>query len=320
MSGLSKRGGKREAVLSLLEPGRKPDYIPAAFFLHFDPAYHRGQAAVDKHLEYFRYTGMDLVKIQYEHTFPHVPEIRRPEDWARMPCYGLDFYEAPLRVVEGLVKAAKSEALVIQTLYSPFMCAGHTVGAQTIDDHIKQDPEKVKRGMRAITDSLMLFVKECVRLGLDGFYTSTQGGESGRFDDPALFEACVRPYDLALMEEINRTCIFNILHVCDYYLPYPDLAPFVDYPGHVVNASLELTGGTISAREVASMFGRPYMGGLERKGVIATGSPGEVQAAVEAVLRTAPERFMLGADCTVPSETSWDNLKTAIATAHAFRR
>ena len=320
MSGLSKRDRRREAVLSLLEPGRKPDYIPAAFFLHFDPAYHRGQAAVDKHLEYFRYTGMDLVKIQYEHTFPHLPEIRRPEDWARMPCYGLDFYEAPLHLVEGLVKAAKSEALVIQTLYSPFMCAGHTAGAQLIVDHIKQDPERVRHGMQVITDSLMLFVKECVRLGLDGFYTSTQGGEDGRFDDPALFEACIRPYDLALMEEINRTCLFNILHVCDYHLPYRDLAPFVDYPGHVVNASLELTGGKISAQEVAARFGRPYMGGLERKGVIATGSPREVQQAVEDVLRTAPERFILGADCTVPSETSWDNLKTAIATAHTFRR
>ena len=122
------------------------------------------------------------------------------------------------------------------------------------------------------------------------------------------------------MEEINRTCLFNILHVCDYHLPYSDLAPFVDYPGHVVNASLELTGGKISAQEVAARFGRPYMGGLERKGVIATGSPREVQQAVEDVLRTAPERFILGADCTVPSETSWDNLKTAIATAHAFRR
>ena len=320
MSGMSKRGRKREAVLSLLEPGRKPDYTPAAFFLHFDPAHHTGQAAVDKHLEYFRYTGMDLVKIQYEHTFPHLPEIRRPEDWARMPCYGLDFYEAPLHLVEGLVKAAKSEALVIQTLYSPFMCAGHTAGAQLIVDHIKQDPERVRHGMQVITDSLMLFVKECVRLGLDGFYTSTQGGEDGRFGDPALFEACIRPYDLALMEEINRTCLFNILHVCDYHLPYSDLVPFADYPGHVVNASLELTGGKISAREVAARFGRPYMGGLERKGVIATGSPREVQQAVEDVLRTAPERFMLGADCTVPSETSWDNLKTAIATAHAFRR
>ena len=320
MSGLSRRDRKREAVLSLLEPGRKPDYIPAAFFLHFDPAYHRGQAAVDKHLEYFRYTGMDMVKIQYEQTFPHLPEIRRPEDWARMPCYGLDFYEAPLHLVEGLVKAAKSEALVIQTLYSPFMCAGHTAGAQLIVDHIKQDPERVRHGMQVITDSLMRFVKECVRLGLDGFYTSTQGGEDGRFDDPALFEACIRPYDLALMEEINRTCLFNILHVCDYHLPYRDLAPFVEYPGHVVNASLELTGGKISAQEVAARFGRPYMGGLERKGVIATGSPREVQQAVEDVLRTAPERFILGADCTVPSETSWDNLKTPIATAHTFRR
>ncbi|MCX5735198.1 MAG: hypothetical protein NTW68_12850 [candidate division NC10 bacterium] len=310
---------KRDAVLSLLEPGRRPDYTPAAFFLHFDPAYHRGQAAVDKHLEFFRYTGMDLLKIQYEHKFPPLPEIRRPEDWGKIPCYGLEFYREPLQIVKGLVQAAKREALVIQTLYSPFMCAGHTVGPQVLLDHIRQAPDQVKRGMQVITDSLMLFVKECVRLGVDGFYASTQGGESGRFGDPALFDACIRPYDLALMEEINRACIFNILHVCDYHLPYGDLTPFVDYPGHAVNVSLELTGGKISAQEVASRFGRPYMGGLERKGVIAAGSTREVQEAVEDVLRTAPERFILGADCTVPDETSWDNLKIAIETAHAFR-
>ena len=38
--------------------------VPAAFFLHFDQAYHRGRAAVDKHLEFFRATGMDIVKSQ----------------------------------------------------------------------------------------------------------------------------------------------------------------------------------------------------------------------------------------------------------------
>ena len=311
---------KRDAVLRLLEPDSKPEYTPAAFFTHFDPRYHEGQAAVGKHLEYFHYTGMDLVKIQYECTFPHLPEIRRPEDWAKMPCYGLGFYEGQLRAVEGLVKAAKREALVIQTLYSSFMCAGHTTSTELITDHVKQDPEKVKRGMQVITDSLMLFVKECIRLGVDGFYTSTQGGESGRFPDPVLFDTCIRPCDLALMEEINRTCIFNILHVCDYHLPYSDMTPFVDYPGHVVNTSLHLTGGNIRAHEVASMFGRPYMGGLERKGVIATGDRREIENAVEGVLRTAPERIILGADCTVPSETSWDNLKTAISAAHAYRR
>jgi len=311
---------KRDALLSLLDNSHKMDYIPAAFFLHFDPIYHRGQAGVDKHLEYFHYTDMDFVKIQYEQVFPHLPEIQRPEDWARMPFYKLDFYQDQLGVVAGLIKAAKPEALVLLTLYSPFMCAAQTASAAVLTQHIKQDPEKVKRGMQVITDSLMQFVKECIRLGLDGFYTSTQGGEKDRFADPTLFQECVKPYDLALMEEINRSCIFNILHVCDYSLPYSDLSPFVGYPGQIVNTNLELTGGKISAQEVSQKFGRPFMGGLDRKGVISTGTTADVQKAVEAVLRTAPERFILGADCTVPSETPWDNLRTAISTAHNYHR
>jgi uroporphyrinogen decarboxylase len=306
---------KRDAVLGLLDGTQTPGYVPAAFFLHFDPLYHRGQAAVDKHLEYFRYTGMDFVKIQYELTFPRMEEIQRPADWARIPLYGLDFFEPQLRVVEGLVKAAKPEALVILTLYSPFMCAGQVAG-DVVATHIQENPEQVKRGMETITASLMGFVKECIRLGLDGFYASTQGGEVGRFSDRALFDACIRPYDLALMEEIDRSCIFNILHICDYHLPYSSLEPYLDYPGHVVNASLELTGGKISAREVARMFGRPFMGGMERKGVLATGSPAEVRQAAMEALSDAPERFILAADCTVPSNTPWDNLRAAIDTAH----
>ncbi len=54
---------KRDTVFSLIHDASLPDYIPAAFFLHFDDAYHQGQAAIDKHLEFFRSTGMDFVKI-----------------------------------------------------------------------------------------------------------------------------------------------------------------------------------------------------------------------------------------------------------------
>jgi uroporphyrinogen decarboxylase len=54
--------------------------------------------------------------------------------------------------------------------------------------------------------------------------------------------------------------------------------------------------------------------------VIATGTDEAIRRAVADVLRTAPDRFVLGADCTVPSEARWEGLRTAIATAHAFRR
>jgi uroporphyrinogen decarboxylase len=271
-------------------------------------------------MEYFRYTGMDFVKIQYERKFPVIPEIQNAVDWAKMPDYPLEFYAEPLKVVEGLVKAAKSEALVILTLYSPFMFAAQTTSYETITRHMIESPDKVKIGMEAITSSVMRFVKECIRLGLDGFYTSTQGGEAGRFKDAKTFNTCIRPYDLELMEEINRKCVFSVLHVCDYQMPYSDISPYMDYPGQVVNANPELTKGKMSAKEIARMYNRPFMGGLDRLGVLATGSQAEVKAAAEAALHDAPERFILAADCTVPANTSWENLRTAIDTAHNWKR
>jgi len=204
---------KRESVLNLLDESKKQQYVPAGFFIHFDKSCHQGQAAIDKHMAYYRYTGMDFVKIQYEIVFPYRPEIKRPDDWANMPFYEKDFYENQLSVAEGLVKEAKNEALVIMTLYSPFMSAAFTTGYDLVTEHMKENSLKVKKGMEIITDSLMVFVKECIRLGIDGFYTSTQGGESHRFKDPSLFNECIKPYDLILMEEINRSCVFNILHI-----------------------------------------------------------------------------------------------------------
>ena len=311
---------KREAVFGLLDASTPQAYIPAAFFLHFDPAYHQGPAAVQKHLEYFRYTGMDLIKIQYEIRFPPIPDIVRPSDWANMPLYTEDFYRPQLAVVEELVRQAKHEAPVLITLYSPFMLAGQTTSPELVTEHIKEDPEQVKKGMEVITDSLMGFVKGCIRAGVDGFYHSTQGGESFRFDDHAPFNACIKPFDLAVMEEIDRACDFNILHVCDFHGGYDDLTTYLEYPGHVVNCSLTVGSSEMTPQQASDLFGRPFMGGIERTGVIATGREDDVRMSVEGVLREASERFILGADCTVPSDTPWDNIRTAIATAHANRR
>ena len=63
---------------------------------------------------------------------------------------------------------------------------------------------------------------------VDGFYASTQGREVSRFEDLTLFDEYIKPFDLALMEEINRSCIFNVLHVCDYHDGYDDLTPFLE--------------------------------------------------------------------------------------------
>ena len=76
----------------------------------------------------------------------------------------------------------------------------------------------------------------------------------------------------------------------------------------------------MTASEAAHLFGRPYMGGLDRHGTIVTDSQDEIKGRVQEVLQDAPEHFILGADCTLPGDIDWDNIKTAIATAHAYSR
>jgi uroporphyrinogen decarboxylase len=310
---------KRDRMLELAAGNATPGYVPAAFFLHFGPAWSRGQPAVDRHLEYFRATGMDFVKIQYEHPWPALPGVKKPDDWARITPPGPDHFEEPLAVIAGIVKAARKDAVVIVTLYSPFMHAGHATSGELLTDHLSKDPAAVAAGLRKIAQSVLLLVRGCVKAGVDGFYMSTQGGEAGRFASPRVFTEGIMPSDLLVMEEVQRTCAFTILHVCDYHGIYEDLAPYRDYPGHIVNTGVRLSAGPVTPKQAAEVFNRPVMGGMDRHGILVTGTKEQIRAEVSSVLRDAPPLFALGADCTVPADIPWENLRTAIDTAHAGR-
>ena len=307
---------KREAVLGLVSGGAAASFVPAAFFLHFDRAHHRGQAAIDRQLEFFRATGMDLVKIQFEQAIQ--PSIHGPQDWKQVRPQPEQFFEPTVRVVEGLVRAVRREALVIMTLYSPFMWMVRIAKGEDVGDHFSEHPEAAGAGLQVMTQTVLNLVRACRRAGVDGFYASSQGGEADRLPDRAVFRKHIKPSDLAVWEEL-RSCEFNVLHICDYEGGYADLIDFLDYPGQVVNASLQVGERKLEPREMAELFGRPFMGGMERLGVIATGSSAEIRREAEAVLARAPGHFMLGADCTVPADTPWENLKTAIDIAHAYR-
>ena len=307
---------KRERMLAWLNGQTTPNYTPAAFFLHFGDNYKSGSAAAKRHLEFFRHTDMDFVKIQFEQTYTRQDFLQKPADWSKLKLAKLDFYEPLLQTVRELVKAEKKNSLILMTLYSPFMCAGHCATAPVLLQHLEENPEAVKKGLDILTESQLLFVRACIKEGVDGFYASTQGGEAKRFSNPAIFSKYVKPFDLVSMKEIASACPFNILHVCDYVAPYANYDAYPDYPGHVINCNVKLAGSQISAQEISRLFKRPFMGGMDRHGIIATGTPAQVEAEIRQVVKNSPRPFLLGADCTVEADTSWDRLKHAISMAH----
>ena len=58
------------------------------------------------------------------------------------------------------------------------------------------------------------------------------------------------------------------------------------------------------------------MGGLDRHGVLAKGTPEQIEAEIKRVVKSAPRQFILGADCTVDGATDWNRLRDAINVAH----
>jgi uroporphyrinogen decarboxylase len=311
---------KRERMLQWLAGKTDPNYTPAAFFLHFGEGYKAGPAAARRHLEYFRQTDMDFVKIQFEQTYERQAFLQKPADWSKLALRKIDFYEPLMVTVRDLVKSSRKDALILMTLYSPYMCAGHCATAPLLHRHLEENPDAVKRGLEILTESQMIFVRACIQAGIDGFYMSTQGSEAKQFTNPGIFPKYVKPADLVAMNEANRSCAFNILHVCDYVAPYSGYDAVLDYPGHVVNCNTRLAGGQISPQDIARLFKRPYMGGLDRHGILATGTPEQVESEIKRVVKSAPPQFILGADCTVAGDIDWNRLRHAIAVAHRTGR
>jgi uroporphyrinogen decarboxylase len=308
---------KRQRMLDWLAGKTDPNYTPAAFFLHFGAEYKNGLPAARRHFEFFQQTGMDFVKIQFEQTYERQAFLQKPADWSKLALRKIDFYEPLLVTVRELVKTAKKDALILMTLYSPYMCAGHCATSPVLRQHLADNPEAVKRGLEILTESQMIFVRACIDAGVDGFYMSTQGSEAGQLASPGLFTKYVKPFDLVAMKEASARCRFNILHVCDYVAPYASFEAVVDYPGHVVNCNPRLTGKQLSWQQIAQMFKRPAMGGLDRHGVLVKGTPAEVEAEVKRVVKSAPRQFILGADCTVPGDLDWKRLRHVIDVAHS---
>lgn len=311
---------KRERMLQWRDGKTDPNYVPAAFFLHFGPEYRNGEAAARRHNEFFRTTDMDFVKIQFEQGYEPQPFLQKPADWSRLKLQKLDFYEPLLVTLRELVRANKKDALVLMTLYSPFMSAGQCATAPVLQRHLEENPDAVKKGMEILTESQLLFVKACIAAGVDGFYMSTQGSEAKRFQNPEIFRRYIKSFDLVSMTHAQATCPFNILHVCDYHMPYANYDVVREYPGHVVNCNTALVGRTMSLQEIGQFFGgRPVMGGLDRHGLLAKGSQAELAAEIRRVAKSAPKQFILGADCTVDSATDWNRLREAIAVSHNVR-
>ncbi len=313
---------KRERVLAAIK-GKTVDYVPTGFSLHFPAHEANGEKGVQSHLEFFRQTDTDIIKIMNENLVPDVGEIRTPEDWNKIPSYSLkdSFMESQIEMTKRILDQADGDAFSLGTLHGICASAIHPIearyGYESVRElfctHIRENKKPVLEAFKRIADGMCQLAEKYRELGLDGIYYAALGGEEHYFTDEEFAEV-IEPFDKEILKASKEAGGINFLHMCKVnlnmqrYESYNDLVDVVNWGVFETDFSLE---------EGKILFpGTTVMGGLaNRSGVMVDGSLEELKAEAKNIISSyGKESFILGADCTLPTEIPYERIR-AIAEA-----
>lgn len=317
---------KRERVMAVLN-GQKPDRIPSGFWLHFEKEAFFGEAAVKRHLEFFRESKTDICKIMNENLIPQDLSLKTAADWSNVKPINTDsaYFKRQVELIKAISDAMAGEAVLVATIHGVVACASHMINGmdqynanrQILVKHYRENPEGMKQAFRYIADYLLELTKASIEAGTDGIYYAALGGERFMYTDSE-FAELVRPLELEILEAATRLEGFNVLHICKEQV---NLERFQGYPGTVVNWGIFADNPSLT--EGKKLFpGKILLGGLDdRSGVLVDGSEAEITAAVHAILdEMSNDSFYLGADCTLPPDIDMDRIRIAVAATESYKK
>ena len=312
---------KAERVLAVMK--KEPvDYVPAGFWFHYKSDY-TVQQMIDAHMELYRETDMDIVKIMQDYPYPISGNITCVDDWYHIQVKGTDSeeFQKMADIIRGIRKEAGDDVLIFQTMFGPFKAASMTFGDDVLMKYCKEAPEAVIAGVQIIADALEQWTKGYLEAGADGIYYSAQFGEIGRFSKEE-WEKLVRPSDLQILHVADSMeGKYNILHICgepEYeFKTHPDW--FADYPADLINWSVK--DNHLSLEEGREMFSSAILGGMNNKGNVLTGPAEAIEAEVKEILDAfGTKGIMIGADCTIQGQDiRLEHIRTAVEAAHNYK-
>jgi uroporphyrinogen decarboxylase len=320
---------KIERVSAVLQ-GKQPDRLPVSLWHHFGPDAVSGATAVEAHFRHVETYDVDFLKVMCDgrYPLPHRPDgvIQDVADLDRLaPLKGdEDMFGKHLEVLRALSRRFRGELWMTTTLFNSWSTLRRLMAPDS-DVHgppsrgriadqrdakmasfLAEVPEVFAKALRAITETLRSFARNCLAAGADGIYLAVRDDwVDTQENGPGIYDRLVREGDLKNLSAAAEGSL-NIVHVCGTPL---DFARFGDYPVHAVHWADRIGGPRIA--EVASWLQPAICGGIDNLGTLVTGTPDEVEhEAVDAVEQAGGRSMILAPGCTFDAHAvSAENLR-----------
>lgn len=307
---------KRENVINVLN-GQEFTNTPSGFWIHFpDEVINKGvEAQVQAHLDFAEETEMDIIKIMNEYEFRSRNKVAKASDWGNIRPLDKknDLFSKQHEIMKRTIDALDGKVYTLGTIHGVMASLSHSSGLsysqspEVLLEHARENKTAVLDAIKSTTENVLNMLEAVKDTDVDGIYYAQLGAEKHRLPRE-FFDEFIKPYDLMILEEIKNKKIF--LHLCKDNV---DFDRFKDYPSDVVNWAIH--EGDYSLADGFEVFSdKIILGGLDdRSGVLVEGTEEEISSKIEEVKKEADlNRFILGADCTLPTTIDYERIRFAV--------
>jgi len=298
----AKMTGKKRVDRAL--KGQDVDRTPFTYWHHFGLEKQPGDRLAEATLAFHVQFHTDLVKVMSDYAFP------KPEGkWHELKVVNDPFPEQ-LRALELIRDGLRGQSYFVETVFNPWNVAEKMSSPEEVLRLKQENPTALAAALEAIAESEASHARKAVAAGAAGIFLAIANAQDGIMtqEDYARFS---EPFDRRILEAVAGAPL-NILHL---HGDRVYLDRFVKgWPAAAINYSNFGTGRTVAA--MRAEYGGVLMGGLDEKNFRQLTEAG-LRKQWETARADAGKKFILTPGCSVPNDTTDDELMRLVKVAGA---
>ncbi len=295
--------GAKERVNRALR-GAETDRPPFTFWYHFGLEKYPFERHVNATLEFHRKFRTDLVKVMSDYAYP------KPKGkWYELKVEGNPFPEQ-IKALEAIHDGLAGRAHFVETIFNSWTVAEKLSSKEEVLRMKDENPRRLLAALEMIAESQTHHARKAVEAGASGIFLAVANAQEGVLSraDYAKFS---EPFDRLILKAVDYAPL-NTLHLHGEKV-YMDLF-YSDWPVAAINYSAHATG--VGIGELRQRFSGLIMAGIDEV-KYRTLADAVLKKQWQAAQEAAGKRFLLSPGCSVPNETTDEEMLRLTKTIRA---
>jgi uroporphyrinogen decarboxylase len=221
-------------------------------------------------------------------------------------------FEPQIRALGMIRDGLGGRKLFVETIFNPWNVAEKMSSKEEVVRTMREQPERLLNALEAIAKSEAAHARRAVDAGASGVFLAIANAQSGIITE-AEYAKFSEPFDRMVLEAVRNAPV-NVLHL---HGDKVYLNRFLNgWPPAVVHYSQHGTG--VAMATLRKQFAGVLMGGVDERTFRQT--PNAVFATqIRTAQAAAGPKFILAPGCSVPNETTDEEIRRFVASAKAER-